>query len=76
MIVPLLIATFIACIATYLCVNATEEIVKVAAASVALIFLLLSINFTPLFIKLLLILFLLVPFIGKKLSEVKLIGQD
>lgn len=76
MIGPLLIATSIACIATYLCVNATEEIVKVAMASVALIFLLLSINFTPLLIKLLVIFFLLIPFIGKRLSEVKLIGQD
>ncbi|AOW98507.1 hypothetical protein BJP34_02755 [Moorena producens PAL-8-15-08-1] len=64
---PLLISLVIAAVATYLSVNTTEEILKVASLLVVIICLLLSFVFAPLLIKVLIVgIFLVIPKIPRK----------
>ncbi|NEO68433.1 hypothetical protein [Moorena sp. SIO3H5] len=64
---PLLISLVIAAVATYLSVNTTEEILKVASLLVVIICLFLSFVFAPLLIKVLILgIFLVIPKIPRK----------
>lgn len=64
---PLLISLVIAAVATYLSLNTTEEILKVASLLIVIICLLLSFVFAPLLIKVLIVgVFLVIPTIPKK----------
>ncbi len=64
---PLLISLVIAAVATYLSVNTTEEILKVASLLIVIICLLLSFVFAPLLIKVLIVgVFLVIPKIPSK----------
>lgn len=64
---PLLISLVIAAVATYLSVNTTEEILKVASLLIVIICLLLSFVFAPLLIKVLIVgIFLVIPKIPSK----------
>ncbi|EGJ28706.1 hypothetical protein [Moorena sp. SIO2C4] len=64
---PLLISLVIAAVATYLSLNTTEEILKVASLLIVIICLLLSFVFAPLLIKVLIVgIFLVIPTIPKK----------
>lgn len=65
MLVSALITFSIACLAVCLSCNVQEEIVKVAAASVALICLVVSLIFAPLAIKVLIV---LLPAVASRLS--------
>ncbi|OLT58128.1 hypothetical protein BJP37_02795 [Moorena bouillonii PNG] len=64
---PLLISLVIAAVATYLSLNTTEEILKVASLLIVIICLLLSFVFAPLLIKVLIVgIFLVIPKIPSK----------
>lgn len=64
---PLLISLVIAAVATYLSVNTTEEILKVASLFIVIICLFLSFVFAPLLIKVLILgIFLVIPKIPNK----------
>uniref|UniRef100_A0A1D9FUB3 Uncharacterized protein n=1 Tax=Moorena producens (strain JHB) TaxID=1454205 RepID=A0A1D9FUB3_MOOP1 len=64
---PLLISLVIAAVATYLSLNTTEEILKVASLLIVIICLLLSFVFAPLLIKVLIVgIFLVIPKIPRK----------
>ena len=70
MIVPSLMTFAVASLAVCLSVNATEEMVKVAATGLAILFALLSLIFSPWFVKLFLVVAILL--YGSKLSRWKL----
>ncbi|MEA5420589.1 hypothetical protein VB712_15255 [Spirulina sp. CCNP1310] len=57
MIAPLLISLSVASLAVYLRISTQEEIVKVSAGAIAIIGLLLSLYFAPMWIKALLLTF-------------------
>jgi hypothetical protein len=70
MIVPSLMTFAVASLAVCLSVNATEEMVKVAATGLAILFAFLSLIFSPWFVKLFLVIAMLL--YGSKLSRWKL----
>lgn len=70
MIVPSLMSFAVASLAVCLSVNATEEMVKVAATGLAILFALLSLIFSPWFVKLFLVVAILL--YGSKISRWKL----
>jgi hypothetical protein len=70
MIVPSLMTFVVASLAVCLSVNATEEMVKVAATGLAILFSFLSLIFSPWFVKLFLVIAILL--YGSKFSRWKL----
>lgn len=71
MIAPLLISLSVASLAVYLRVSSQEEIVKVTAGAIAIIGLLLSLYFAPMWIKALL---LTVPLFNHRLDTLDFFG--
>ncbi|TVQ58598.1 MAG: hypothetical protein EA366_06440 [Spirulina sp. DLM2.Bin59] len=71
MIAPLLISLSVASLAVYLRVSSQEEIVKVTAGAIAIIGLLLSLYFAPMWIKALL---LTVPLFNNRLDTLDFFG--
>ena len=65
MIPASLMTLIVSFLAVYLCINSTEEIVKVGAAGIALVCLFLSIVFAPWAV----LLMLVVPLVSSKVSS-------
>jgi len=70
MLLPLLVTSFLAWTATYLCLTSHEEVIKAATGCVAVLCLVLSVAFAPTVVQLLLV---VVPLLGGKLY--KMVGM-
>lgn len=71
MIAPLLISLSVASLAVYLRISTQEEIVKVTAGAIAIIGLLLSLYFAPMWIKALV---LTIPFFSSRFNALDFFG--